>query len=94
MTPEAKVKLRIRKVLNELEAYYCMPMTGGYGHSGVPDFIVCYKGKFIGIEAKAGKGKATALQLYNLARIKEAGGIAWIIDELNVNQLRTEIENV
>ena len=26
-----------------------MPATGGYGASGVPDIIVSYRGKFIGL---------------------------------------------
>ena len=67
MTPEAKVKKKVRDVLKALGAYYVMPITGGYGNSGAPDFVVCLRGRFIGIECKAGKGKTTALQEKNLA---------------------------
>jgi len=88
MTPEAKVKLKVRNVLKELNAYYSMPITGGYGNSGAPDFLVCLNGRFIGIECKAGRNKPTALQEKNLAQIRSAGGIAIVINEENVDGLR------
>lgn len=81
MTPEAKVKKDIRKILDAYGCYYAMPVGTGYGNSGVPDFLVCHKGRFIGIEAKAGKGTTTALQEANLERIVKAGGYAFVIRE-------------
>lgn len=86
-TPERKVKDKVKKVLKDLGAYYVMPVTGGYGNSGAPDFLVCYRGKFIGIECKAGKGRVTALQEKNLSQIEQADGIALVVNEDNVEQL-------
>lgn len=86
-TPEKKVKKRVRAVLDRMGAYYVMPVTGGYGNSGAPDFLICLQGKFIGIETKAGKGKTTALQELNLKSIGEAGGIALVIREDDVADL-------
>ena len=83
-TPEVKVKQKVKAVLKNLGAYYVMPVTGGYGRSGAPDFLVCYKGRFIGIECKAGKNKPTALQEKNLREIEDAGGSSLVIDEENV----------
>jgi hypothetical protein len=91
MTPEGKVKAKVKKVLNEIGAYYTMPVTGGYGNSGVPDFLICIKGRFFGIECKANGGKATALQLKNHEDIRKAGGIAVIVDETNVDNLKEEL---
>ena len=54
MTPEAKVKRVITNQLKELGAYYFYPATGGYCRSGVPDIVGCYRGRFFGIECKAG----------------------------------------
>ena len=65
-TPEGKVKKGVRQVLDKLGAYYVMPVTGGYGVQGAPDFLVCFKGRFIGIETKAGKNQLTLLQEKNL----------------------------
>ena len=91
-TPEAKVKRKCTSQLREIGAYYFYPVTGGYGKSGVPDIIVCYEGKFIGIECKAGRGKTTALQDKNLADIRAAGGLDLIINEANVDFLTAILE--
>jgi hypothetical protein len=87
-TPEANVKRQIRKILDTTKAYYAMPIGTGYGNSGVPDFLVCHKGHFIGIEAKAGKGTTTALQEKHLADIRAAGGTTFVINETNLDQLK------
>ena len=87
MTPEAKVKDKVKKILKSLGAYYTMPMGVGYGNAGVPDFIVCYEGKFFGIECKAGNGKTTLLQDKNLRDIEAAKGVALVINEDNISTL-------
>jgi hypothetical protein len=52
-TPEGKVKLAIKKILDKHEAWFFMPVQNGMGKVGIPDFVCCYKGHFLGIEAKA-----------------------------------------
>jgi pantoate kinase len=90
-TPEAKVKAKIKKILTEHNVYYAMPIGTGYGNSGVPDFLCCVNGKFVAIEAKAGKGQATALQLKNLSEINKAGGYTCLINETNLDYLKNVI---
>ena len=85
MKPEAKVKKVVVRQLKLLGAYYFYPVTGGYGASGVPDIVGCYKGKFFGIECKAGSNKPTPLQRKNLTDIELAGGIAVVVNEKNMN---------
>jgi hypothetical protein len=87
-TPESLVKKRIRAIFDTTKAYYAMPIGSGYGNAGVPDFLVCHKGQFIGIEAKAGKGKTTALQDTHIARIRAAGGTALVVNENNLDELK------
>ena len=87
MTPEAKVKNKVRETLKALGAYYVMPVTSGYGVSGAPDFLVCWRSLFFGIECKAGKNTTTALQDLNINAIREAGGKAIVINEDNAEQL-------
>jgi hypothetical protein len=89
LTPEGKVKDKVKRLFKSIGVYYAMPATGGYGVSGVPDFLVCLKGRFIGVECKAGKGKPTALQLKNLAEIEASGGISVIVNEDNLAQFET-----
>jgi hypothetical protein len=57
----------------------------------VPDFLICHKGRFIGVEAKAGSNKPTALQESHLAKIRAAVGIALVINEDNMDTLRKEL---
>lgn len=91
-TPEAKVKNKIKAILKSHNVYYAMPMGTGFGNAGVPDFLCCVNGKFVAIEAKAGKGVATALQLKNLSEINKAGGYTCIINETNLNYLEAVIK--
>jgi pantoate kinase len=92
MTPEAKVKAKIKKILNDMGAYYAMPLGTGFGNSGVPDFLICHQGAFFGIEVKANGNKPTALQLHHMMQIRKAGGVSFVVDETNVEDLRKELE--
>ena len=94
MTPEAKVKKAIRKILDDNNVYYAMPMGTGYGNSGVPDFLCCVYGWFVGIEAKAGKGTTTALQDANLEKIAKAKGITLVIREENITHVQAAIDAI
>jgi pantoate kinase len=91
-TPEAKVKEKIKKILKEHDVYFAMPMGTGYGNSGVPDFLCCVNGRFLAIEAKAGKGIPTALQEKNMRDIKAAGGMAVVINEDDLDWLKVVIK--
>ncbi len=91
-TPEAKVKAKIKAILKAHGAYYAMPIGTGLGNSGVPDFLVCHNGYFLGVEAKAGKGKTTALQEKNLRDIDRAGGLTLVITEENIDVLEMMLE--
>jgi hypothetical protein len=93
MTPEAKVKDKVKKLCKKLGAYYVMPIGTGYGNAGVPDFLICYRGLFIGVECKAGKGKTTALQDKNLTDIGLSGGAALVINEENLPHLEDFLLN-
>ena len=88
MTPEKKVKTKVVEILKGFGVYYFYASTGGYGASGVPDIICCYKSRFIGIECKAGKGKTTALQEKNIAQIIAQGGLAIVVNEDNIEDVR------
>ena len=87
MTPEGKVKAKLKKVLKDNDIYYVMPATGGYGNSGAPDFLICLNGVFVGIETKAAGNKPTALQQMNLDKIKDSGGLALVVNESNVDKV-------
>lgn len=86
-TPEAKVKSTIRSWLTARGIWYCQPVGTGFGPSGVPDFVCCWNGKLLAIEAKApGKrSNTTVMQDNQIMGIHKAGGMALVVD--NVSQL-------
>jgi len=83
LTPEGAVKKDIKDFLQEVQAYQFMPVQRGYGKRTV-DFLVCYSGWFVGIEAKRRKGSAEAFQKRILKEIQDAGGIAFVADDIDV----------
>lgn len=87
-TPEAKVKAAVKKVLDEMNIYHFSPVQNGMGRAGIPDIIGCFRGRFLGIECKAGKGKTTALQDLELEKIRQAKGFAYVVNETNIQDLK------
>lgn len=84
MTPEGRVKKAIKDWLIKRGIWYFMPAANGMGKVGVPDFICCWRGRFLAIEAKApGKRDATTPnQRLRIQEIIEAGGTALVIDDV------------
>lgn len=91
MTPEARVKKDVKKMLDAMSIYYFMPATYGFGRSGVPDFVCCLDGRFLGIECKAGDNKPTALQEREMTRIDDAGGFTFVVRETNLDELKAKL---
>jgi Holliday junction resolvase len=93
-TPERKVKDKVVKILKEFGAFYFYPVSGGYGSSGVCDIIVCYHGRFIGIECKSDSNTPTALQAKIIHQIQTAGGMAVVIREDNIELVCELLEGI
>ena len=75
---EKDIVAAIKRYLSTLgdDVFFWKEHGGPYGVSGVPDIICCYRGRFLGLEAKLPGGRLTALQKRALERINRAGGIA------------------
>jgi|GEM_PF-1247380 len=82
MTEEGKIKAQIKKLLNAYNAYYEMPVPGGFGKSGL-DFNVCMNGFWLAIEAKKPGGKPTPRQIKTMEDIRKAGGATMLIDGID-----------
>jgi len=84
MTPEGKVKKKVKEYLVSIGAWYYMPVSNGMGRSGCPDILICYKGRFMAFETKApGKLKnTTPNQDREIAGINKAGGMAIVVDDV------------
>ena len=92
-TPEGEIKDQVRKVLDEMGAYYFFPAANGYGRTGIPDVIACVGGHFIGIECKAGSKQPTALQQRELDNIEKAEGTGILVNADNIDILKDILEN-
>lgn len=79
MTPESKLKRALKDLLNERGAYWCAVAEGAYAKPGDPDIIACYKGTFIGIEAKTYEGTQSEWQKLREKMIVRAGGMYLLV---------------
>ena len=84
MTPEGKVKKKVKEYLQSIGAWFYMPVSNGMGRVGCPDILVCYKGLFMAFETKApGKIKnVTANQQREIDGIQRANGLAHVVDDV------------
>lgn len=98
MTPEGKVKEKVKQLLVRNNCYYFFPMQNGLGRTGIPDIIGCIPtvitedmvgktmGLFIGVETKApGRlANVTPNQERELKAIADKGGIAVLADDVRI----------
>lgn len=75
MTPEGRVKKKVKEILERLKIYYYMPVPCGYGRVGKGDFFCCPNGKFLVIETKKEKKDLTELQQIDKEEIEASKGI-------------------
>lgn len=79
--PEGKLVAAIRALLRDRGARP-FKIQGGddsFQEIGIPDLLVCYKGRFVGLEAKMPGGKLSAKQKAVLDEIANAGGTAAVV---------------
>lgn len=83
---------KIRKYLESKGAWVLKTWSNGVQRAGVPDLIVCYKGRFMGIEVKAKHGRPSELQVWNLDKINNAGGIAVLLYPSEFDEFKEKLE--
>lgn len=79
MTPEGKVKAKVKRILNRAEAYYFMPVQTGYGMPTL-DFLCFHRGTGFAIETKAPGKKPTKRQEAIIHEIQLSGAQVFVID--------------
>ena len=79
MNPETALRRRIHDMIKRQfpNTYIYHPSFSLV--SGTPDFLICYKGHFIGMEIKTQVGVVSRLQEYVLERIRKAGGLSCVV---------------
>lgn len=79
MAAEKNFENKVKTFLYEQGCWTLKTWSNGIQRSGVPDLLICCNGYFLGVEIKAPNGKASELQIWNVDKIREAGGIAIVL---------------
>jgi len=82
------------KFLKDHNFYYVKVWGGGFQRAGIPDLLICKKGKFLAVELKTEIGKPTALQTHNINLIKASGGQAYVLRPSGFEKFKEEMLNV
>lgn len=78
-TPEGRIKSDIRRFLTDSGAFWSNVQGGPGSKPGDPDIVVCYKGHYIGLEAKSENGVQSKIQKVRESEIIKAGGIYEVV---------------
>ncbi|AFM40305.1 VRR-NUC domain-containing protein [Desulfosporosinus acidiphilus SJ4] len=77
---EAEFQKQVQEFLRRQGVWYVKYWGGGrFTKAGVPDLLCCVNGWFVGIELKTETGRVSKLQEYNLTKIQESGGQAFVL---------------
>ena len=80
MAAEKNFENKVKDWLSNQGAWFIKYWGGAkFTKDGIPDILVCFRGKFIAIEVKGPKGRPSVLQLITLKKIREAGGIGVLL---------------
>lgn len=88
MTPEGKVKAKVKKVLKEYRAYQHWPVQAGYGAPTL-DCVGCYNHLYFAIETKAPGKKPTPRQQLTIEEMEAAGAKVFVIGEVEIKDRKT-----
>lgn len=99
MASEKAIDARIQKAVRRRGAWSFKVHGSPKMRRGIPDRIVCYRGRFIAVEVKQPGGTATELQRHELNMIDEAGGVAIVATDVEtveaaMDQVDAELDRV
>jgi hypothetical protein len=81
MTPEGKVKAKVKRALEKLRRkYHFMPVQNGMGAPAL-DIFCCIEGFFVAIETKVPGKHMTERQMVTASQIADAGGLVFVIHD-------------
>lgn len=80
MTPEGRVKEKVKVVLKKYKAYWHCPVQNGMGAPSL-DFIGCIGGQYFAVETKAANKQPTPRQAITIQQIESAGGKTFVVNE-------------
>lgn len=83
MTPEGRVKAKVKAWLKARGIWHFSPVSNGMGVHGIPDVLAVVAGRFVGIETKAPgrRNNLSELQKHQIEGIRAGGGIVLVVDD-------------
>ena len=94
MAAEKNFENKIKTDLKNNGCYFVKYFANRMTKVGVPDILTCVNGYFVGIEVKAENGKPSELQIYNIKKIKDSGGIGVIVRPSDYDKLTELIKTL
>lgn len=76
---EKQFEKQVKKFLSDQGCWVLKTWSNGIQRKGVPDLLVCCNGYFVGVELKNEVGEPSALQLWNIQKIRQANGFAIVL---------------
>ena len=95
MTPEGKVKQKVKKMLASIPGLYAhWPVQNGMG-SPTLDCIACCRGRYVGIETKAVGKKLTPRQELTMNAMIDANANVFVLDtDQSIEECRVFLESL
>jgi len=94
MAAEKNFENKIKQWLKDHNCYHVKFFANRMTKTGVPDILASVNGYFVGIEVKAQNGKPSELQYYNIRKIRESGGFAYIVYPTGWEDLQRILEKL
>ena len=94
MGEEKRFEEQVKRWLKEHGAWVLKTWGGGFQRSGIPDLLVCWKGRFVAIELKSSRGRATPLQEFELESIRSSGGFGAVLRPEDFDSFKALMEGM
>lgn len=94
MAQEKTFENKIKGMLKDEGCYFVKFFANRMTKTGVPDILASINGYFVAIEVKAQNGRPSELQLYNVRKIRESGGFAFIVYPTGYANLKKFVDDL
>ena len=92
MTPEGKVKEKVKKILKKYSVYQHWPVLNGMGAPTL-DCVGCANGRFFAIETKAANKQPKPRQEITMRDMRAAGATVFLVNEVEgMNELESWLQ--
>lgn len=94
MAQEKIFETKIKNYIESMGGWQVKFFANSMTKKGIPDILSCVNGYFVAIEVKAQNGKPSELQLYNVRKINQAGGFAFILYPSKFEEFKSFIKDL